>query len=1057
MALMFALLALLPTVNAQTVSGQISGVVTDQSGAVIAGVPVQVTNDLTQQPRDFKTDQSGVFLFPGLPPGNYSVHVVQPGFKSFVQHGIHVSAQEDVDLGKLKLEVGEVSTSIEVTAAASPVAADSSDRTITVPQMQIEDTPTAGRNYVDILRSLPGTTQTTTNATRGWGTSSTGINGDMGQFLMTLDGAASQDSGCTGPNGSTTTNCNFGGYLAPSVDSISEVKVLVGNYTAEYGAAAGGQMNVSIKNGTQQFHGTGYWFWRHEELNANSFFDNKNTITVNGIPGIANNPHNGKYRYQNPGFTVGGPVLLPFWKFNRQRNKLFFFFSEDYLHHAGTNGPNYYWMPTALQKKGDFSQTYTNATTPALVVIKDPTTGNPFPSNMIPSGRFNATSAALMNVFPTGGNPTDPNYYNNLTAPYASNMEYVWTNQNPRDDTILRVDYNIDSKTTMYVRLIKDLYAAQGPGSPLGPAGAGWGQGTGFQFNIPADGAAASVVHTFRPNLIEEFTYGVSRGHQMIQVDNAQQFQQQDSLSALVGANGQPVTLPSFFNANSLGIAPNISFGTSGAQNAGITVPSAPSFGWDSRWPFNGTDTLTTITNNVTWVKGKHSAKFGFYFEHDSRNVSVYAVYGTEGSYYFGTDNSNPFDTGYPMSNMLLGSIQAYGEDNQRMVNHNRYKEPQFFAQDTWRITRRLTLDYGLRMAIVGPIYSEGAKLGLFTANTFSTSQAGQLLYPACTVSIASTAACPTADREALNPLTNATYAYPRQAAFDPASYPATGTPYSGMTTYTTNAWKSPPPSWEPRLGFAWDIFGNGKTALRGGFGMFHDRSVTTDRDGDLMQAPPAFRTPIFYNTSFPDLLSSTGFLGTQNVYTSPQTLKVLGTYDWSFGIQRDLTHGTILDVAYVGNIEHHGWSNSSYDLNAIPPYTDWLPTPSAATTPSGEVKRFLDPTAAQYVAPTSGATSFTSGTFYNADLIRSMIGGYTGYGSINAYTFMGEEYYDALQVQVNKRFGRRLQFSTNYTWQKTMNYGFSEWISQKLLKNAQGIPHALNLNFGTGFRTEPI
>jgi len=200
----------------------------------------------------------------------------------------------------------------------------------------IENTPVRGRDYLGVLRSLPGVQVTSTSDKPG-ATGPPLINGGSGQFLVTLDGTPTLGFAAQGTSP----------WLAPSIDAIGEVKVLVSNYTAEYGARAGGQMNVAVKNGTSQFHGSAYYFWRHEQFNANEWFNNKN--------GVIKPP----YRFQNPGGTLGGPVIIPFTKFNRSRTKLFFFFSEDYLHTTQTGGVNRYNMPTELERRGDFSQTVT--------------------------------------------------------------------------------------------------------------------------------------------------------------------------------------------------------------------------------------------------------------------------------------------------------------------------------------------------------------------------------------------------------------------------------------------------------------------------------------------------------------------------------------------------------------------------------------------------------------------------------------------------------------------------------------------------------------------------
>jgi hypothetical protein len=381
--LSFLLSAMLPTANAQTVSGQISGRLVDPDGAVVVGAKVQLTSDLSQLVREFTTDTSGGFVFTNLVPGSYSVRVAQAGFKTYDQRGITVSAVERVDLHDLSLELGDVTTTVEVRARGVHVATDSSGRAVSVTLRQIQDTATGGRNFMALMGTLPGAQDLTSYDTRGWGTGSpTLLGGQTGQKLLTLDGTAAQDSG----------NRDFG-YIAPSVDAIAEITVLVANYNAEYGARSGGQMNVVTKGGTNAFHGGGYFYFRNEALNANEFFNNK-TGVVRPL-----------YRYQNLGGTIGGPFIIPGTRFNQSHNRLFWFFSYDYLHSTNVTGANRYTMPTALERQGDFSQTTT--TTGVLIPIRDYTTGQPFPGNRIPTARIDRAGSAFMNLFPLP-NTTDP-------------------------------------------------------------------------------------------------------------------------------------------------------------------------------------------------------------------------------------------------------------------------------------------------------------------------------------------------------------------------------------------------------------------------------------------------------------------------------------------------------------------------------------------------------------------------------------------------------------------------------------------------------------------------
>ena len=985
--LLSTLLAASCSVWAQSVTGQISGTVTDSADAAIAGASAQLTNDLTKQVRSLTTESSGSFIFADLVPGNYSIHVTQAGFKAYDQHAINVSTDEKVALHDIRLAVGDVNTTVTVQAETARVATDSSDRSILVNGTQIANTPVRGRDWIGVLESLPGVVDLNNHDAPGWNSGMPTINGGQtGQVFITLDGVGSQDSGAPAQNG----------YLAPSVEAIGEVKVLVSNYSAEYGSRAGGQLVVTVKNGTSQFHGSAYYFYRHESLNANEFFNNQAGL------------QRPLYRYGNEGGTFGGPLLIPGTNFNKSRTKLFFFFSEDYLSFLTPGTLSKFTMPTALERAGNYSQTDT--TTGKLIPVKNPGTGVVYPGNIIPASQISPAGYAMLNLFPLPftADPTGQRQYNAI---------YQTSRNDPHEDRILRVDYNVAANTQAFVRLLNDYQADRGIGSTLDTSGL-WGQ-LATDYGIQGAGAVATVIHTFRPNLINEFTAGVNRARQSVTVADQAQFAA-NQLPALKGPNGESITLPKIYNDNTYNLIPNIRFTNLNPQSAGQGVTNPTAFTFDTRFPFQGTDQFTNVTDNLSWIKGSHSLKAGFYFEHTTRQMTVYSTYGTMGSYYFGSDTANPYDTGYAYSNLFVGTVQAHGEDNTSFFNHGRYDQPEWYGQDSWRVSRRLTVDVGVRFQYPGTLTSSGATLGLFNGSDYGARQAGTLLFPAVV----------NGQNVAENLKTGAVYQLARAGFFDPASYAASGNPYSGMVDYKNRAYNNPGLAIGPRVGFGWDVLGNGKLALRGGFGIFYDRALATNANtgtgsgAGLITAPPSFQSPVYYNTTFTQLLAAQGFEGPATVFAGPD-YKNPATYNWSLGIQRDLGKGLILDVAYVGNSVHHKFEQ--VDLNGVAPYTDWTPT-------GGANPAYLD--------PTSGGKAF-----YTANLLRP----YVGYSTIDYACSCGEANYNSLQTQVNRRFGKRLQFGANWTWSKTMSYGTrSEWTPDYLqyAEVSTDRPQVVNVNY---------
>ncbi len=969
-------------------AAQVAGVVADSHEAAVAGAVVRLTNRQTKLGVSLETDTSGAFAFPGLAAGQYSLHIIHPGFKAWEEPDLTLAADQSLDVGMIRLTVGDINTTVTVRAEAAHVATDTSDRSFLIGASQLENTPNLGRDWLNVLQILPGIIDLNPHDSPGWNSGTPTMNGgESGQVLISLDGVTSQDSGA--PQGN--------GYLAPSTDAIAEVRVLSGNYAAEYGSRSGGQVIVTMRGGGNQYHGTGYYVYRHETLNANEFFNNASGIS------------RPLYRYGNEGGTFGGPLALPGHKSD---NRMFFFFSEDYLAFLTPSALSRYTMPTALERQGNFSKTYT--TTLSLIPIKDPTTGKVYPGNVIPPSQISPAGYALMNLFPlpNATDPTGQNQYNAL---------YQFSRHDPKENRVLRLDDNLTAATRLSLRLIQDYQGDRGIGAAFNGSG-NWGQ-LPTDYGIQSAGAVVSVVHTFRPNLINEFTAGINHAHQTVGVSN-QTALEANQLSALAGPNGQPVTLPKIYPGNETGLManliPNIRLYTLNAQAAGQGVNYAPGFTFDSRFPYTGTDQTINVTDNLTWVADKHSIKFGFLLEKVARNVNVYSLYNTNGTYYFGSDTANPHDTGYAYSNLLIGTVQAYGEDSGRSVNHARYTQLEWYVQDSWRVARRLTLDLGVRFQLPGALRSANTQLSLFNASAYNPAQSGTLLYPAVV----------NGQKVAENLTTKAVYPLSAAGFFDPASYAAGSSPYSGIIQYQNQAFQNPGVGIGPRIGFGWDVFGDGKTALRGGIGIYYDRAFGVDTNGATsagvgpISAPPQFQAPTYYNTTFSLLPTTQGYLAPATVFAG-STYKNPATYSWSLGIQRSLGMGVILDIAYVANTARHRFVQ--VDGNGVAPYTDW--------TPLGGAK-------AAYIDPTSGGSAF-----YTANLLRP----YAGYAAINYSCSCGDSNYNSLQAQVNRRFGRQFQMGLNWTWSKTLTYGNrSPWTPDYLQYTETGgdRPQAVTLNY---------
>jgi hypothetical protein len=926
-----ALMGLCISVAAQGLTGQISGTLNDPNGGVVPNAKVEVINQETAQVRAVTTDSEGNFVVAQLLPGTYSIIVSAPGFKRFEQRGILLTANDRIDVHKIALDVGDVSQTVTVTAEQAFVKTESAERAGLIDEQQIQGIALKGRDYMGLVRLLPGVVDTANREAPGWNNLvGVNINGNRsGTLNLTLDGVSSLDTGS-----------QQGPYLAPGLDAIGEVKVLLTNYQAEYGRSSGGTINVVIKNGTRDFHGGGFYFKRHEQFNANEFFNNARLIPKQ------------RYRFNYYGDNIGGPVIIPGTDFNRNRDKLFFFWSQEYLPRTYPTRQGTITYPTALERAGDFSKSLD--TSGRLIVIRDPVTGLAFPDNKIPANRIDPNGQKLLSIFPLPNYVDPTNNYNNV---------FQSTVNQPRREEILRIDWNITSKTTFYARGIHSNEQYKGDFNFV-LASAIWPQFP-IKYQIKAEGFVSTLIHTFNPTLTNEATFGINRALQTVEPLNQAGIDRNDR-------NKIGLSLPQFFPvSNPLNLIPNATFGG---------IANAPQFNIEQRFPFFGTNNIWNWSDNISKIWGGHNIKAGFYLEYTTRNAARASAF--NGTFNFDRNTNNPLDTNNAFANALLGVVNSYTEANKKLDGHARYKNIEWFAQDNWKVTKRLTLDYGLRFYHIQPTISSGDNLSFFDPALYDASKQPVLLVPACLTANP----CSGNNRVARNPVTGQTFPSVKIGTFALNS----GTPFQGMNVVKESVVRGPKVDIGPRVGFAYDIFGDGKTALRGGVGIFYDR-FNDDQVLQLVEAPPNVITATANFTTIKDLLatplsvSPAGVFGIQRDYDSP------AVYNFSLGIQRDIGYNTVLEVAYVGSLGRHLMQRRS--INAVPYGGRFLASS-------------IDPTVA------GGATP----------LPDNFLRPFRGYGDINYIEFASNSNYHALQVQANRRVSTSLAFGLSYTWSKAMD-----------------------------------
>lgn len=1027
-------------VAGQASTGSMSGTVTDPSGAVIVGAKVTLTYELTGQQRQIVTESSGDFFFPDLVSGTYDITVDQTGFQTYNQKGISLAVNEKLALHAIPLTVGNVSTEVTVQASAAHVETDTSEHSNLVNSSQMTDITVKGRNYMSYVALLPGVTNTAPGGgdAPGWGNSDgETVNGGNNTVVVMLNGAPSQDDG----------NNTLNAYLAPSADAIQEMRVQTNVMNAEYGSRNGGQVNVVYKTGTRDFHGTLFDYDRNTMFNANSFF--------NKLLPASNYYHNhpAHYDYQNPGGTIGGPFWMPKVPFNKNRDKLFLFFSADILKRnvPASQNPTNLTVPSVQDRAGNFSSDVLGGGGIAGIKLYCPGTENggtalsaAQAANMATACPGNSTVAtpwaggpSVLNLFPAPTCNSPQNAANNanpgLNIPACAtsgyNFQQLLIQHQPRSDYILTGQYNLAKNELWTVDLTKDYQCTCG-GNFLG--GSGWPSQLLTNYEIHSSAATSDLVSTIRPNLINDLNIGTTRALQTVKPTNAAV---SDKVNVRNNVGLGPSVLPVLFpdpaspagansqskSANPYNYLPRMTF-------TGPNLSSPVSIVEDGRWPFFGTDTHYLINDQITWVKGAHAIKAGFYWEKVSRNGPSGGGGGDwSGFIHFDQSSVNPFDTGFGYANAYYGIFNSYDEESDHPLGYDRWHSEEWFAQDTWKVTRRLTLDYGVRFQHLNPTY-DVVEISDFQPGLYSASAQAPLLQP-CLVGGVRVAAYPNC--------TSPTYTTTQSAVGDfvPTTVPGVVKPFQGMQAFAPRqpVVNTPGIDVGPRFGFAWDVFGDGKMAVRGGFGMFYNVFGTVDTVGGLVLQPPPptynvtlpatnrqelVITPTVFNATLPQMLSGGAqtFLGPQGVTGLPNNFKSPATYAFNLGIQRDLGHGLLLDLSYVGDQNRH--NSSSLQFETLPYGINFQCSGGGFAGANGQCAGG----SLKYQDPTKGAGQ--SGLLPSAFLYQgAAYPGYTGmsqmYDNLNSN-------YNSLQTQVTKRFGRTLTMNAAWTWSKVMAWSQS-------------------------------
>ena len=946
--------------SAQTTSGSIAGNIADPQQAAIGGATVNISDDTKGFSLSATSDKEGRFVFPQLPPGTYTLTIESKGFKKAQRTGIVLVANDKLTLGDLVLEVGATSETVTVTAEATLVQAESAERSYAVQGEIVRNIAVNGRQAIALAAIAPGVVTTTNTGTPGDITNMSANGLRTSANNLTLDGVATVDTG------------NNGQMFAVVLDSIAEFKVLTSNYQAEYGRSAGAQISAVTRGGSRDFHGSFYTFRRNDGMNANTWINNRDSTPTNRI----NKP---RLDQRDIGYTIGGPVWIP-KLFNEDKNKVFFFFSQEHQKRfTPPAGPVRVTVPTALERAGDFSQSRDQAGN-LFPYIRDAASGLPCSAadtrgcfqdggviGKIPANRLYSLGLNILKIYPLP-NTTGSGFNYQTEEP---------TNQPQRQD-LYRGDWNISNAWRANGKYI---YYKNSPIQPYGSFVLGTNlpdYATIFPNNRYA--VSGTVTGSLNPTTVLEITFGQTHNFIDILPNNPNFNRSALGLSNIpllyTGAVQKDLPPQFVFNGGRIANGPNI-----GSNNA----------------PFYNFNTTRDWSVSLSKIWGSHNVKTGIFWQNSFKPQSSFA--NNNGVYNFVNDANNPLDTGFGFANAAIGVYNTFQQASGYFIGKYRYNNLEWYAQDNWKVTNRLTLDYGMRFYWIQPQYDEDLQTANFIPSRFNSSDAPLLYRPVC---LNGAASCSGTSRRAVDPRLLvpgfvATESNTITGALIGRLVPNTGKITNGVIQagagIERGLYRNRGVHFAPRFGFAYDVKGNQSLVVRGGGGVFYDRPQG-NTVFDLVQNPPVTIQPTFFYGRMQDIGTGQVLIAPPNLVAIDREGKIPTTYAYNLGVQYKLPYESVLDVSYVGTSGQHLLQRRN--INA--------PNYGAAYLAQNQ-----DPTAAANTLP--GATALP------VDFLRP----YQGFGQIQYIEPSSSSNYHSLQTSLNRRFTKGLLLGVNYTWSKVL------------------------------------
>ena len=992
------------------------GSVTDSTGALIPNAQVTVANPDKGFTRVMKTDSAGYFALTAIPIGNYVVTAEAAGFQKLVRSGIvlQVGQIQRVDM---QLTVGQVTQEITVTGNLPQVQTETAAVSSVITNTQIQSLDLNGRNWVTLALMVPGAAPDNgldTTHVGVAGNNSISFNGNRTQYAnWEIDGGNNTDEGSAG---------TFNTY--PNLDTIAEFRISTSNYGADMGKHAGANIELATKSGTNVFHGDAFEFVRNEKFDANDFFVNRATI--------GSTAPKSPLKWNDYGYTIGGPVYIP-GHFNTNKDKVFFYWSQDWRKYRQGNivGAG---VPSLRERTGDFSECDSTSPNYNSVVAS----GCTLPHEKDAEGvshtydtvqampDFNATAFANGKAL------------NDAMVPLPNSGPAGWlvsssAPTNWRQEQI-RIDTNFSDKTQAFFRYTQDTWNTLSV-----PALWNWASFDTIKtpFGGPGESAVLHITHTFKPTLTNEFVAAYTTDKILLYNLAA------DSVAGTLDR-------PSGFVMNHLfaGNAPNPlmpAYGVCGGTSFCFYEDAG-------NRPWFNSNPIITWKDNVAWVHGNHTTKFGFYLENYRKSEQFGSD--VQGALYNSAGGS--VTTGNGMADTFLGRLQQYSEGT-TIVNgvglggyakgHWQMTDFEPYIQDDWKVTPHFTLQLGVRYYIYTRIHDV----------TRPTIDSGFIPSQY--------------DRTKEDPLdSGGSFVFPATGA-TPGNYGnglvecgSGGIPKGCQLGNTA-------PNIAPRFGFAWDPFGNGKTSIRGGYGLYYESGNGNEAqtEGGEGNAPGAPNVSIYnlYSASAPaagySTIAPSGLLVPAPVgYTPiPYDQKWGSVQQYSFTVEHEFPGNNLLSLAYVGALGRHLARaqniNQIYPGNVANGGTMNVPVLAGLTGGNGGGRGGPGDSGVQLCDATGNCDVQT--ILINGDKPSVFFVPYLGYGSMARKQNTAVSSYNALQASFRHTFTHGLTLQAAYTWSHAIDdststytqtsgslndYNLSRWKATSDLNRT----HILQLNY---------